>query len=133
MLHIKSSLKSQKNNVTRKSHARNEKDNLKQHSFNPTRIKILMKMHVNFCSASLQWFVLKMKITEIKTDTLSVEMNFNSNSESCISCLKNIPQDFSSDKGKLWQTNTLANERPGEWLTLRNSLKTSKSFQSKGT
>lgn len=90
-------------------------------------------MHVNFCSASLRWFVLKMKVREIKIDTPSVEMDFNSNSESCISCLKNIPQDLSFDKGKLWQTNTPTNERPGEWLTLRNSLKTSKSFQSKGT
>lgn len=86
-------------------------------------------MHVNFCSASLRWFVLKMKVREIKIDTPSVKMNFNSNSESCISCLKNI----SFDKGKLWQTNTPADERPGDWLTLRNSLKTSKSFQSKGT
>lgn len=51
-------------------------------------------MHVNFCSTNLQWFVLKMKIREIKIDTPSMEMNFNSNSESCISCLINITQDF---------------------------------------
>lgn len=39
-----------------------------------------------------------------------MEMNFNSNSESRIDCLTNIPQDFSSDKGKLRQTNKRANQ-----------------------